>query len=550
MLARIKAVSGIAVDSTFVDSSPAMGLEPCDRIVDVTEEQMSAEAALTSCIDSLVVAAVKLEYLDERAPVLEELKAGTLAHQEFVDAVLPGCDVKLTGLQSRPELNGRSGLVLRRRSKQGERFGVLVEGEGEAMALKLANLVLSPRGSYTGRRPASALSALFEGKGHLIASAAADSSPDADVSEEQCLRPAADEDLSERRSRAVRKGARRIAAARRRAEESSERGEGVPSAEEILSATAAKMKTLICDWAVSDEAVGVLCCRRTLGLLSASFRKRQKSVLVDERVMQALVDAMQAHAEGAAQASLLLTTVLNLMASGIGVGGVKWAESSHGLACKHALAEMGALDAAVAAMRRAGLSPADQAAQQRMSLNLISSICYGNDGRRGAGDAEGAAARRARAMEAGALEAAVEVIRLHLMLDPLDAGEGRPHENILTALRTLGRLCLGAEEAGATRRAGAVRAGAVEAIVRALDQHARRDTSGNGGFAELAPKAIPVLRLLCGPDAASGSAAGDDEDGSEYVWWKSPAYVAEVDAYPAVLAALQSQLAMNGPVQR
>ena len=115
----------------------------------------------------------------------------------------------------------------------------------------------------------------------------------------------------------------------------------------------------------------------------------------------------------------------------------------------------------------------------------------------------------------------------------------------MQALRLLGRVCMGDDPAAAERRERAVAAGALRAIVGSLDVRARaavRAAGAHGGhasghaFAEAAAKALPVLRLLCGGDD------GRDD------WWRRPEYEAQLHAHPAVLAALEWQLAAHGPM--
>ena len=59
---------------------------------------------------------------------------------------LSGRRVRISGLQARPELNGRCGVAVRFDAAKG-RYEVVVEGEAEAVLLKPASL----RAAVTGR---------------------------------------------------------------------------------------------------------------------------------------------------------------------------------------------------------------------------------------------------------------------------------------------------------------------------------------------------------------------------------------------------------------
>ena len=180
--------------------------------------------------------------------------------------------------------------------------------------------------------------------------------------------------------------------------------------------------------------------------MAGAFKMNRKAIAA-ERVVQALIDTIWAHeiwaSDGSSEAisdgslALACTSTLNLLSTGIGVTGVKYAESAIGLGCKHLLAERGAFEAVIQAMRRtapsgdaisrtapsgdaispSGVSAERHAEQQRLGLNAIASLCFGHDGKAGFGSALEATCRRDRAAEAGALAVIVEVMRAQLALD-------------------------------------------------------------------------------------------------------------------------------------
>ena len=249
------------------------------------------------------------------------------------------------------------------------------------------------------------------------------------------------------------------------------------------------------------------------------------------------------------------------------------------------------------------------AEQQRISLNLLSSVCFGSDGWTGVGNAVEASARRERAAAAGAIEAILEVIEAYAASDHTKAAHtskentatrgGSIDELFVTALRALGRVCVGRDVYGAERRVRAIHAGAVKVIMRSLDVHARRIAADCGhAFGVVAQRALPILRLLCGDNngtqsttasntntststsntntntsntntsntnsnsnnnreagstdsAAAGGDAGQVHPSEDTIeWWRHPEYEMQAQAHPAVIMALEHTLALQGPMLR
>lgn len=156
----------------------------------------------------LIDEAIEFGYLDSRIIIENRLVNHAATEQDILNELLPGCEVNIHNLTGRPEWNGRLGRVMS--AARGARFGVLVEGSTEPVALRALNLTLSPLGG----------------------------------------------------TRLARRANKRLFAAQQRAGEATGRGEVPPSEEEIARASASRLKSVLRDWAFVDARIALACCRR------------------------------------------------------------------------------------------------------------------------------------------------------------------------------------------------------------------------------------------------------------------------------------------------
>ena len=109
-----------------------------------------------------------------------------------------------------------------------------------------------------------------------------------------------------------------------------------------------------------------------------------------------------------------------LISTGAGEEGEAWCESEGGLAVKHTVVQAGAFEFIVRAIQEAQAPSRPQI--HRAAYSLISTLCFGHDGKEGFGDPALASARRERAVAAGVLEALAIALKHDRLVGVADVG--------------------------------------------------------------------------------------------------------------------------------
>ena len=261
-----------------------------------------------------------------------------------------------------------------------------------------------------------------------------------------------------------------------------------PTRKGVMEMNAGQTALAIANHREAEVAIAVV--ERMAELANGSRAAQETFVKVaGGRAVPALLHAIDTHQHEYPELAVDGLGLLHALSTGF--GDMEWKESDAGIERCGTLVEHGVIESAVRAMKHAGFDegkclgkgtqrfcPGERSAWdiQRLGANLIGSVCFGNDGEDHIefGDPQEIAARRQRAAEAGAIEALVEVIRVHGVRRPSTESDeraaGAQRADLDAAARSLGWVLAGTDADGDARRERAASLQLIPLALLALDR--------------------------------------------------------------------------------